>query len=51
MIGYAIDARRQRHPDETPFLYQPHAATGETFRWDVQAKQSMKDYNLLDLSI
>ena len=51
VIGYAIDARRQRYPDETPFLYQPHAATGETFRWDAQAKQSMKDYNLLDLSI
>ena len=51
VIGYAIDARRQRFPDETPFVYQPHAATGETFAWDAQARASMKDYNLLDLSI
>jgi hypothetical protein len=50
-IGYAIDARRQRFPHETPFVYQPHATAGEHFRWDEAAKASMKDYNLLDLSI
>lgn len=50
-IGYAIDARRQRFPDETPFVYRPHAAAGETFVWDDAARASMKDYNLLDLSI
>ena len=51
VIGYAIDARRQRFPDETPFVYQPHAAAGETFVWNEQARASMQDYNLLDLSI
>ena len=51
VIGYAIDARRQRFPQETPFLYQPHAAAGRDLRWDAAAKASMKDYNLLDLSI
>jgi hypothetical protein len=51
LIGYGIDARRQRFPDETPFVYQPHAAAGETFRWDASAKAAIKDYNLLDLSI
>jgi hypothetical protein len=51
VIGYAIDARRQRYPGESPFVYRPHADVGATFRWDDQARESMKDYNLLDLSI
>jgi hypothetical protein len=51
VIGHAIDARRQRFPQETPFVYQPHAASRQVFRWDAAAKASMKDYNLLDLSI
>lgn len=51
MIGYAIDARRRRFPDETPFVYRPHAEAGETWRWDEAAKADVKDYNLLDLSI
>jgi len=51
LIGYGIDARRQRFPDETPFVYQPHAAEGLVYRWDAQAKAGIKDYNLLDLSI
>jgi len=49
MIGYAIDARRQRYPEETPYLYAPHA--GKTWHWDAAAKQAIRDYNLLDLSI
>ncbi|HQT77009.1 MAG TPA: phytanoyl-CoA dioxygenase family protein [Rhodopila sp.] len=49
MIGYGIDARRQRFPHETPFVYQPLA--GETYRWDADAKAGIKDYNLMDLSI
>ena len=49
MIGYAIDARRQRFPDETPYTYRPHADSGETCRWTPGA--NLKDYNLLDLSI
>ena len=67
MIGHAIDARRQRFPEETPFVYRPHAEAGEahpwdaagragmkeglTYRWDEEAKAGIKDYNLLDLSI
>jgi hypothetical protein len=51
VIGYAIDARRRRFPDETPFVYKPHADAGEAWRWDAAAKAGMKDYNLLDLSI
>jgi len=51
LIGYGIDARRQRFPDETPFAYKPHADEGLTYRWDDKAKADVKDYNLLDLSI
>jgi hypothetical protein len=51
VIGYGIDARRRRFPQETPFVYRPHAESGETPRWDAAAKASMRDYNLLDLSI
>jgi ectoine hydroxylase-related dioxygenase (phytanoyl-CoA dioxygenase family) len=51
LIGFAIDARRQRFPLETPFVYQPHAQAGEAYRWDAAAQAAIKDYNLLDLSI
>jgi hypothetical protein len=49
MIGYGIDARRQRFRDETPYTYAPQ--NGETFTWNAAAKAVIKDYNLLDLSI
>jgi len=51
MIGYAIDARRQRFREETPFVYRPHAEAGEVWRWNEAATGDIKDYNLLDLSI
>ena len=51
VIGYAIDARRRRFPNETPFVYRPHAEHGERHAWDDAARASMKDYNRLDLSI
>ena len=51
LIGYAIDARRQRFPDEAPFVYQPFLASGERYRWNEEAKADLQDYNLLDLSI
>ena len=51
VIGYAIDARRQRFPEEDPFPYQPFVESGKWPAWDSAAKASMKDYNLLDLSI
>ena len=47
----SIDARRQRFPEETPFAYAPHTASGERFIWDDDARAAMKDYNLLDLGI
>lgn len=51
LIGYAIDARRQRFRDELPYVYGPHAEAGETWRWDDAAKAEIRDYNSLDLSI
>jgi len=50
-IGYAIDARKQRFPDETPYDYQPLAAAANEYRWDESARADLKDYNLDDLSI
>lgn len=51
MLGYAMDARRQRFPDEVPYAYQPFVDEGLTYRWDAAARTDVKDYNLLDLSI
>jgi len=51
ILGYAIDARRRRFPDETPYRYRPFEASGDEWRWDDEAKALMRDYNLLDLSI
>ena len=50
-IGYAIDARKQRFPDETPYEYQPFLASGDVYQWDADARGKLKDYNLDDLSI
>ena len=51
LIGYAIDARRRRFPDEAHFDYRPFAVRGERHVWNAEAKAGMRDYNLLDLSI
>ena len=50
-IGYAIDARKQRFPDEIPYHYQPLSAAANDYRWDEFARADLKDYNLDDLSI
>ena len=48
-IGYGIDARRQRFPEQAPYVYAPHE--GSVYRWDDAARASLRDYNLMDLSI
>ena len=50
-IGYAIDARKQRFPNETPYHYQPLSAAANDYRWSEAARADLKDYNLDDLSI
>ncbi|HLI78678.1 MAG TPA: phytanoyl-CoA dioxygenase family protein [Candidatus Binataceae bacterium] len=51
LIMYAIDARRQRFPHETPYRYQPLAEHEDLYRWTPDKRSSLKDYNLQDLGI
>lgn len=49
MIGWAIAARNDRYPEETPFDYRP--LNGRSFYWNDAARDEIRDYSLLDLSI
>ncbi|MEM7279117.1 MAG: phytanoyl-CoA dioxygenase family protein [Pseudomonadota bacterium] len=49
VIALAIDARRQRYATEVPFDYEPLRQAD--YRWTSAAMDSLKDYNLQDLSI
>jgi len=51
MIGYGIDARAKHYPHETPYVYQPLANSAVDCRWHEGLRESIKDYNLRDLSI
>lgn len=51
VIGYAIDARKQRFPLEESYQYQPFVNSGKEFHWDKETAASLKDYNLYDLNI
>jgi hypothetical protein len=50
-IGYAINARRQRYPHETPFVYQPFADCADECSFDETARASLHDYNLTDMGV
>ena len=50
-LGYAIDARKQRFPEEVAYQYRPFIDSGKTFHWNDSVKAELKDYNLRDLSI
>ena len=49
-VGYAIDARRRRFPDETPSVYRPFAESSAVYRWTDEVKANLKDNNFLDFS-
>lgn len=51
VIGYAIDARRQKYPGEQCYEYQPFVQSGKTYNWNESARKALKNYNLHDLSI
>ncbi len=51
LIMYAIDARRQRFPNETPYVYQPLADEADQYVWNEAAKADIHDYNLMDIGI
>lgn len=50
-LGYAIAARRAQYPDEESYRYRLFDEQGDSFVWDAAAREDLKDYNLLDLSI
>ena len=49
LIPYAINARKQKYIDETPYNYKP--LNSREYKWNSKAKDEIKDYNLLDMSI
>jgi hypothetical protein len=51
MIDLAIDARRQHFPSEIPFDYAPSRESNEVISWQPGSKETLKDYNLRDMSI
>ena len=51
LIGYGIEARRERYPDEAPYQYQPLAGQMADFAWHSGVLASLHDYNLEDLGI
>ena len=46
VIGYAIDARRQRFPEETPFVYKPFIGFEHEYEWNERTKADLKDYDI-----
>ena len=52
VIAVAIDARRQRFPDEQPYRYQPFAGLEDDYRWGEDTyERVIRDYNTRDLGI
>jgi hypothetical protein len=51
ILQLAIDARRQRFPHETPYVYRPLAGREEENRWNDSARAALKNYNQLDMFI
>ena len=52
VIAVAIDARRQRFPEEAPYVYQPFVGLEDDYRWNDETYENViRDYNLKDLGI
>ena len=52
ILQLAIDARRQRFPQETAYVYRPLAGREDENRWNEQARAAvLKNYNQLDMFI
>ena len=52
VIQVAIDARRQRFPEEAPFRYRPFEGLEDRFRYnDETFERVIRDYNTKDLAI
>ena len=51
LIQYAISARSQKYPKETPYIYKALEKDKKKYIWDDQARKDIKDYSLMDMSI
>ena len=52
IIALAIDARQQRFPNETRYVYKPLAGQEDANRWNDDTRVSLlRNYNLKDLSL
>ena len=51
LIQYAISARSQKFPEETPYIYKPLEKDKKKYVWNDQARKDIKDYSLMDMSI
>jgi hypothetical protein len=52
IIQIAIDARRQRFPRETPYVYRPLAGREDENRWNESTRAAvLRNYNQLDMFI
>ncbi len=52
LIALGIDARQQRFPDESRYVYQPLIGEEDANRWNEEARESvLKNYNLRDLGL
>ncbi len=50
-IVYGIDARAQRFPEETRYVYQPFVGQEDSLRFGPDTLETLRDYNLRDLGI
>ena len=52
LILLAMDARRQRFPEEMGYAYQPLAGEEDENRWSEETRETvLRDYNLRNLGI
>jgi hypothetical protein len=52
LLQIAIDARRQRFPQETPYVYRPLAGREDENRWNEATRETvLKNYNQRDMFI
>ena len=52
LIAVAIDARQQRFPHESRYVYQPFIGQEDANRWNEAARENIvKDYHLKDLRL
>ena len=52
ILQIAIDARRQRFPQEKTYVYRPLAGREDENRWNEESRSTvLKNYNQLDMFI